>query len=246
MTAIQLMHLTKIYNSVPAVDSLDLSIEQGELFSLLGVNGAGKSTTIQMLSCLLRPTSGDALVFGDSILLNPSKVKARMNVSPQQTAIAPNLSVRENLEFISGVYGLSKTIAKKQADQMIERFGLSSVSKKRAKTLSGGWQRRLSIAMAFITEPEILFLDEPTLGLDILARRELWNIIRSLRGSVTIILTTHYLEEAEQLSDHIAILSKGTLAATGTPDELIEFSGTDNFEDAFIALCQSNETKQNT
>lgn len=238
MTAIKTENLTKKYKNKTAVDGLSLEIEKGELFSLLGVNGAGKTTTIKMLSCLSKPTSGDALLMGDSIFSSPEKVKAKTNVSPQETAVAKNLSVFDNLVFMAQIYGIKKDTAKAKAKELIERFGLTEVKNSKAKTLSGGMQRRLSIAMAIISEPEILFLDEPTLGLDVLARRELWEIIRNLHGEVTVILTTHYMEEAEELSDRIAVMQNGRLKAVGTAAELIGKTGAKNFEDAFVALAQ--------
>lgn len=235
--AIETVELTKRYQDKIAVDALNLTIGQGELFALLGVNGAGKTTTIKMLSCLLRPSSGDALLMGKSIISQPYEVKQIINVSPQETAVAPNLSVRENLELICGVYGAPRAQAKQKAQKTIAAFGMEEIAKSRAKTLSGGWQRRLSIAMALISEPQVLFLDEPTLGLDVLARRELWGLIQKLKGKITIILTTHYLQEAEALSDHIGILSKGKLKAVGTAQELMAAANTSSFEDAFVALC---------
>ncbi len=235
MTAIQTSALTKKYKDLTAVNALDLAIDEGELFALLGVNGAGKSTLIKMLSCLAKPTSGDARIFGHSIITEAHEVKKLINVSPQETAVAPNLSVRENLEFIAGIYGAKNPW--ESASREIEEMGLSSVAGKKAKTLSGGWQRRLSIAMALISEPKLLFLDEPTLGLDVIARRELWNVIKKLRSRTTVILTTHYLEEAESLSDRIGIMSHGSLVACGTAEELVALSGKGNLEDAFVALA---------
>ena len=197
----------------------------------------GKSTTIKMLSCLTQPTSGDAELMGHSILNETDKVKELINVSPQETAVAAKLSVRENLEFIARIYGSNKKEARDKTDKIIEEFSLGEIEKSKASTLSGGWQRRLSIAMALITEPEVLFLDEPTLGLDVLARRELWNVIEKLKGKMTIILTTHYLEEAESLADRIGIMARGVLCAEGTADELKAKAGNDNFEEAFITLA---------
>ena len=237
MTAIETFALTKQFGGKSVVDSLNLSIAQGELFALLGVNGAGKTTTIKMLSCLLAPTSGDAVLLGDSIVSNPFAVKAKINVSPQETAVARNLTVRENLELIAGIYGFPNDKAKAKADEMITLFALAEVAKQKTKVLSGGMQRRLSIAMALISEPSILFLDEPTLGLDVLARRELWSAILKLKGKITIILTTHYMEEAEALSDRIGILSRGKLTAVGTASELKSKTGTASLEDAFVALA---------
>lgn len=236
-TAIQTRDLTKQYDGLTAVDNLNMSIEQGELFSLLGVNGAGKTTTIKMLSCLIRPTNGDAVLLGNSVNDKPRAIKEVTNISPQETAVAANLTVRENLEFIAGIYGQDKKRASMSAVEMARQFGLEPVFGKKAKKLSGGMQRRLSIAMALITSPEILFLDEPTLGLDVLARRELWSMIKSLRGRITIILTTHYLEEAEALSDHVGVMANGRLTAIGTVAELTAQTGTDRLEDAFIALA---------
>lgn len=236
MIAIEAKNLTKKYKNITAVDGLSLTIEQGELFALLGVNGAGKSTAIKMLSCLTKPTDGDAVLLGDSIIDAPQAVKQKINVSPQETAVAPNLSVRENLELIYGIYGHDRASAKKKTIETIKSFGMTEISEQKAKTLSGGWQRRLSIAMALISEPQILFLDEPTLGLDVIARRELWKLITNLNGKITIILTTHYLEEAESLADRVGIMSKGKLKALGTPDELKKEAGTEKFEDAFLLL----------
>ena len=236
MNAIATTQLSKKYEDVTAVDNLNLSIEQGELFALLGVNGAGKTTTIKMLSCLIKPSSGEAELLGDNIISSPYAVKAKINISPQETAVAANLSVIENLVFTAGIYGQDNRTAKKSADEIASRFGLVDVKKKKAKQLSGGMQRRLSIAMALISDPQILFLDEPTLGLDVLARRELWASIKALKGKVTIILTTHYMDEVETLSDRVGIMSRGKLAAIGTVAELTKQTGTDKLEDAFVAL----------
>ena len=238
MHAIKTINLTKKYKDFPAVDNLNLQIEPGELFSLLGINGAGKTTTIKMLSCLTKPTSGDAFVGGSSIVDNAAKVKRRIGVSPQETAVAPNLSVRETLELICGIHSFSKEKSKAKVRELSAQFGLESVLNKKAGKLSGGWQRRVSIAMALISEPQILFLDEPTLGLDVIARSELWDAIRSLKGNITIILTTHYMEEAEALSDRIGIMSSGKLLALGTASELMENASADSFEKAFIAIAK--------
>lgn len=234
MNAIETQGLSKQYGDLTAVKGLDLTIREGELFALLGVNGAGKSTTIKMLSCLARPTGGDALLLGHSILTDSASVKRLISVSPQETAVAPNLSVRENLELMAGIYGGRD--GARQAGAVMEELGLAEVAHRRAKVLSGGWQRRLSIAMALITQPKILFLDEPTLGLDVLARRELWQVIERLKGSVTTILTTHYLEEAEALADRVGIMAVGELRAVGTAEELKALAGTADFEEAFVAL----------
>ena len=238
MDAIRMEGLTKKYKDVVAVDNLSLSVQKGELFSLLGVNGAGKTTTIKMLSCLTQPTSGDAFLNGKSICKDSAAVKSLIAVSPQETAVAPGLSVWENLALMCGVHGFTKEKQKVRISELTELLGLESVSKKKAGKLSGGWQRRLSIAMALISEPEILFLDEPTLGLDVLARSDLWDLIRSLKGKVTIILTTHYMEEAEALSDRIAIMKDGKLLVCDTADKIKQTAGTDNFEQAFICIVK--------
>ena len=238
MNAIKIDGLTKRYGDVLAVDDLSLCIEQGELFSLLGVNGAGKTTTIKMLSCLIEPTGGDAFLLGKSISKDSVEVKSLIAVSPQETAVALGLSVRENLELMCGVHGFTKDKRKAKMMELTELLGLNSVIDRKAGKLSGGWQRRLSIAMALISEPKILFLDEPTLGLDVLARSDLWDIIRSLRGKVTIILTTHYMEEAEALSDRIAIMKDGKLLVCETAEKIKEMAETDNFEQAFIRIVK--------
>ena len=241
MNAIETQNLTKRYKEKTAVNNLDLTVREGELYGLLGVNGAGKSTTIKMLSTLTQPTSGDAQILGSSIISDAAKGKEIINVSPQETAVAAKLSVRENLEFIAKIYGSDKRTAKAKAQEMIGRFDMEDVAKQKAGTLSGGWQRRLSIAMALISEPRVLFLDEPTLGLDVVARRELWRVIEKLKGKVTIILTTHYLEEAEALCDRIGVMSKAKLKAEGTAAELKALAGIDDFEEAFIRITE--ETK---
>ena len=238
MDAIRIENLTKKYKDVTAVDSLNLSVRKGELFSLLGVNGAGKTTTIKMLSCLIQPTDGDAFLNGKSIITESADVKRMIAVSPQETAVARGLSVYENLELMCGVHGFSREKRENKISELTELLGLGSVLKKRASKLSGGWQRRLSIAMALISEPEILFLDEPTLGLDVIARSELWELIGALKGRVTIILTTHYMEEAEALSDRVAIMKEGKLLVCDTPDGIKQTAGTDNFEQAFIRIVK--------
>lgn len=241
MDAIRIENLTKKYKDVTAVDGLSLTIFEGELFSLLGINGAGKTTTIKMLSCLTAPTSGDAFVLGKSICKETNAVKSLIAVSPQETAVAPGLSVYENLELMCGVYGFSKEKKKARIEEMTSLLGLSEILKKKAGKLSGGWQRRLSIAMALISEPRILFLDEPTLGLDVIARSELWELIRDLRGKVTIILTTHYMEEAEALSDRIAIMKDGRLLICDTADGIKKKAGTEKFEEAFVRIVKGAE-----
>jgi len=234
--AISIDHLTKKYNEKIAVDHVSFSIEKGELFGLLGVNGAGKTTLIKMLCCLTSPTSGHASILGYDIEKNQEQVKEIIAVSPQETAIAPNLTVRENLELMAGIHGYSKTEVKDKTASMIDAFSLQPYENQKSKTLSGGWQRKLSIALALISEPKILFLDEPTLGLDILGRRELWALINRLKEKTTIVLTTHYLEEAETLCDRICVMKDGQIKAIGTVEELTHMTNTETFEDAFVNI----------
>ena len=238
MFAIQAAGLVKQYKNLTAVDKLSLEIPQGELFSLLGVNGAGKTTTIKMLTCLSKPTAGDALVGGFSITREPQQVKSLIGVSPQETAIAPNLTVRENLELMCGIHGFGREKTQAMLRELSAQFSLDVVLSRKAGKLSGGWQRRVSIAMALIGEPQILFLDEPTLGLDVIARHELWDVIHGLKGKTTIILTTHYMEEAQALSDRIGIMKDGKLLAVGTVSELMEQADARDFETAFVTIVK--------
>lgn len=238
MQKIKTTDLVKKYKNLTAADKLNLEIYRGELFSLLGVNGAGKTTTIKMLTCITKPSDGDAFVGGYSVVKEPEKVKQFIGVSPQETAVAPNLSVRENLELICGIHSFSKEKTKAKIKELSKQFTLESVLNRKAGKLSGGYKRRVSIAMALISEPEILFLDEPTLGLDVISRHELWDTIHSLKGKTTIILTTHYMEEAEALSDRIGIMKDGKLLAVGTAKELKEKTGTTDFESAFLSVVK--------
>lgn len=238
MQAIKTTGLVKRYRNLTAVDALDLEIHRGELFSLLGVNGAGKTTTIKLLTGLTKPTSGDASVGGFSITENPEKIKRIIAVSPQETAVAPNLSVKENLALICGIHGFSREKTESKILELSQQFSLNDVLGRKAGKLSGGWQRRVSIAMALVSQPEILFLDEPTLGLDVIARHGLWELIRDLKGRITIILTTHYMEEAEALSDRIGIMKNGRMVAVGTSEELRIQAGAADFETAFVSLVK--------
>ena len=239
MNSIETKNLTKKFKDKVAVDNLNLSIKEGELFALLGTNGAGKTTTIKMLSGLILPTSGDIKIKDMDMKKDIFRIKEILNVSPQETAIAPNLTVLENLEFMAGVYEIKDK--DKKIDELVKQFKLDEVLKKRAKTLSGGWQRKVSIAISLINDPKILFLDEPTLGLDVIARKELWKVINSLKGKITIILTTHYMEEAEELSDRIGIMANGKLVDIGTAKELIKKTKAKNFEDAFVSIATGGE-----
>lgn len=241
MTAIKTVDLTKKYNDLAAVDKLNLEIEEGELFSLLGVNGAGKTTTIKMLSTLTAPTSGEAYVLGHDVKTESDKVKEVIDVSMQETAIARKLTVEENVEFYAALSGQSKTEIETTKEYVFEAFSLKEVARRRACTLSGGWQRKLSIALALVTKPKILFLDEPTLGLDVIARRELWKTIRELKSKMTIILTTHYMEEAEALSDRIGVMKDGKLLFVGTKEQMFNVSGKSSVEDAFIEIVSGGK-----
>ena len=234
--ALSVSHLTKCFGDIRAVDDLDLTVGEGELFALLGVNGAGKTTTIRMLTALTAPTSGSATVLGFDLIRQNREVRAVSGVSPQQTAVAGGLTVRENLMMMARIFGYGREEAKARADALIAQFSLSEVENRRAKVLSGGYQRRLSIALALVGQPKILYLDEPTLGLDVLARRELWALISGLKGSMTVILTTHYLEEAEALSDRVGVMAGGKLLALDTPAALKARAGCGNFEDAFVKI----------
>ncbi len=238
MVAIRTVGLTKRYTDTVAVDNLNLEIQQGELFSLLGVNGAGKTTTIKMLSCLTQPSAGDAYLLGKSIVRHSGQIKSVIAVSPQETAVASGLTVKENLELMCGVYGFSKQLQRDKIEELAILLGLNEVLHKKAGKLSGGWRRRLSIAMALVGDPQILFLDEPTLGLDVLARSELWDLIRVLKDKVTIIMTTHYMEEAEALSDRIGIMKDGKMLICDTADNIKITAGTDDFEQAFIRIVK--------
>lgn len=241
---IELKGLRKEFGSKAAVKALNLQIPEGSLYALLGVNGAGKTTTIRMLTGLTKPTGGEAYVMGHSILSELSEVKKLVNISPQETSVAPNLTVRENLEFIAGIYGFDKVKTAEKVREMLMQFSMEAVENQKAKTLSGGWQRKLNIAMALITEPKVLFLDEPTLGIDVLARRELWRKIEALKGKITIVLTTHYMEEAENLADEIAIMAKGELMAVGSPAELMHRTESDCLEDAFIKIVEGGSYEE--
>ena len=238
MNAAELISLRKEYKNITAVKDVSFTIKDGEVFSLLGMNGAGKTTILKMLSCLTKPTRGDALVYGHSIVKEPEKVKELIGISPQENSFAKKLTVEENLRFMCGIYGMDKEKTNKNVESIIEQFSLSDVRKQMAGKLSGGWQKRLSIAMAIITEPKLLFLDEPTLGLDVMARRDLWKIIESIKGKMSIIITTHYLEECEHLADRIAIVKEGNLKAIGTLAELQQLTGEEKLEEIFLKISE--------
>lgn len=233
MEIIKIEELSKNYKELKALDEVSFSIIEGELFGLLGVNGAGKTTLINILCGLAKPNGGHVTVGGYD-LSHINEIKKIIDVSPQETSVAMNLTVKENLEFFQNLYDIKDT---KYLNHIVESFDLTSVLKKRAKTLSGGWQRRLSIAIALISKPKIIFLDEPTLGLDVLARRELWKIIKSLKGKMTIVLTSHYLEEIEALCDRVAILNRGHLLEVGTIQEIKDHANETSFEEAFVKIA---------
>jgi ABC-2 type transport system ATP-binding protein len=236
MNIITINNVCKNYKSKKALDNVCLSIKQNELFGLLGVNGAGKTTLIKILCGLTRKTSGTITINNFNLDKEIDKIKEIIDISPQETSVANNLTVKENLEFFANIYNNNDV---KTINEIIDIFNLNEVLNQRAKTLSGGYKRRLSIAIALISKPKILFLDEPTLGLDVFARRELWNIIKKLQKNITIILTSHYLEEIENLCDRVAILSNGKLLKTGTIEEIKQITNTQNFEDAFIKLVEA-------
>ena len=236
MNIITIDNVCKNYKSKKALDNVCLSIKQGELFGLLGVNGAGKTTLIKILCGLTRKTSGIITINNFNLDKEIDKIKEIIDISPQETSVANNLTVKENLEFFANIYNNNDA---NTINEIVDIFNLNEVLNQRAKTLSGGYKRRLSIAIALISKPKILFLDEPTLGLDVFARRELWNIIKKLQKNITIILTSHYLEEIENLCDRVAILSNGKLLKTGTIEEIKQITNTQNFEDAFIKLVEA-------
>lgn len=232
---IRVENLVKKYGSTLAVNGLNLSVNSGEIYALLGLNGAGKSTTIKILCGLVKKDEGRVIIGGFDQENQANEISKIINLSPQETAVASNLTVMENLVFIAKIYGVNDY--NERAKSLIEKFELEQKINARAKTLSGGQKRKLSVAMALITNPKLLILDEPTLGLDIISRKELWKVIKSLKGSTTILLTTHYLEEAQSLADRIGVMKSGNLVAEGSADEIIKISGEDNFESAFIKLA---------
>lgn len=238
MEALRIEGLTKNYKDVTAVDGLSLTVNKGELFSLLGVNGAGKTTTVKILCGLVKADGGNAFLCGKSILTDGAEIKKIIALSPQETAVAGGLSVVENLTLFGDLHGYTKEKTVRKAEELCKLLGLEAVKNKKASKLSGGYQRRLSIAMALISEPEILFLDEPTLGLDVLARSDLWDIIKALKGKTTVILTTHYMEEAEELSDRVGIMKDGRLLVCDTPENIKTMTESESFEKAFIKVVK--------
>lgn len=236
MNIIKINHVCKNYKTKKALDNVSLEIKQGELFGLLGVNGAGKTTLIKILCGLTKKNSGEITINGFNLDIDINKIKEIVDISPQETSVANNLTVKENLEFFANIYSQNN---EKTINEVIDTFNLSEMLNQKAKTLSGGYKRRLSIAIALISKPKILFLDEPTLGLDVFARRELWKIIKKLQKNITIIITSHYLEEIENLCDRVAILSNGKLLQVGTVDYIKQITNAKNFEDAFIKIVEA-------
>ncbi len=240
MIAVQTINLSKKFKDIEAVSNLNLTIEENSIYALLGLNGAGKTTTIKMITGLLKPTNGEIIVEGNSISDNLNKIKEITSISPQESAFASNLTVYQNIMMMGEIYGMKKDECKKITQELIHNFSLEKYQNKRAKTLSGGYQRKLSLAMALVSNPKVLFLDEPTLGLDVISRRELWKLISSLKEKMTIVLTTHYMEEAEELASRIGIISNGKLIIEGRLDELLKKSNESNLENAFIKLVGGN------
>lgn len=240
MDAIKVSNLTKQFKNVLAVNNISFNVKEGEIFGVLGLNGAGKTTTIKMMSGLTRPTSGNIKVFDYDIYKDINKIKSIIGVSPQESAIANNLTVKENIELMASLYFKDKAKIKNNTERVINNLGLESYINRRAKTLSGGYKRRLSIAMALVTNPRILFLDEPTLGLDVINRHELWNVINNLKGKVTIILTSHYMEEISALVDDIAIMKNGKILMINNLGTILKSTNTNSLEEAFIKIVGEN------
>ena len=236
---IDIRNITKKFGNLIAVNNVSFTVGEKECFALLGFNGAGKTTLINILTTVLSATSGTAIIGGFDLAKDAQNIKKIINISPQETAVAKNLTVRENLQLIADLYGIND--AKNAVEETLQAFNLQEKANVVAKKLSGGQAKRLSIALAVITQPKILFLDEPTLGLDIKARQELWKTVKALKERMTIILTTHYLEEVEQLTDRIAIISRGKIKALGTLQELLDQTQQTTLESAFLQLSEEEE-----
>ena len=235
MAIISIKNVCKYFGKKCALNDVSLDISEGELFGLLGVNGAGKTTLVKILCGISKMTSGSVVIDGVDLNQDLNKIKEIVDISPQETSVASNLTVKENLQFFANIYGNTNQDC---LDEIVEKFGLGDVLNQRAKTLSGGYKRRLSIAIALISKPKVLFLDEPTLGLDVFARRDLWKIIENLKKNTTIILTSHYLDEVEHLCDRVAILESGKLICVGTVESLKETTNSETFEDVFVKLVR--------
>ncbi len=223
----------------PAVDGVSFTVEEGAFFALLGSNGAGKTTLVRCMCGLLQPDGGEVRISTQEGVRSPLACRSILGLSPQENAVGMGLTVEENLRLMGRLYRVPDLEGRVEA--LLVRFGLTKERHKRGKALSGGLGRRLSIAMALLSRPRILFLDEPTLGLDVLARRELWELLRSLRGNTTVVMTTHYMEEAQALADKIALMDRGKLLSLGTLDQLrmrAGLSGDASLEDVFVQLTK--------
>jgi ABC-2 type transport system ATP-binding protein len=237
VSAIIIKDLVKQFEDVTAVDSLNLEIKQGELFSLLGPNGAGKTTTINILNGILKPTKGTAIIAGFDVTKNLDEIKKIIGLCPQEAAVFKFLNARENIELFGNLHSVSKKALEERTDMFLELLGLAEASKRKAGGYSGGMLRKLNLTIALISDPKIVFLDEPTVGMDARARRKTWEFIGSLKDqNKTIVLTTHYIEEAEALSDRVGIIDYGKLIELGTPQELMEKYETKNLEQVFLKI----------
>ncbi|KKN48001.1 hypothetical protein LCGC14_0657210 [marine sediment metagenome] len=235
--AIVIEGLVKRFGDVLAVDDLNLEIKRGELFGLLGPNGAGKTTTINILSGLLQPTSGTAYVGGYDVKKDLKKIKELIGVCPQEAAVFKFLTGRENIELFGSLHGMSKKEAKERTEDLLKQANFTETSKRKAKGYSGGMARQLNLLIALVNNPQIAYLDEPTVGMDARARRKTWEFIGSLKEqNKTVILTTHYIEEAEALSDRVGIIDYGELIALGTPKELMKKHDSKNLEEVFLKI----------
>ena len=235
--AIIIKGLVKKFDDIIAVDNLNLEIKKGELFGLLGPNGAGKSTTINILSGLIKPTEGTAYIGGYDVRKDLKKIKELIGVCPQEASVFKFLSGRENLELFGILHGMSKKELKKRIENLLKQASFLETSKRKAKGYSGGMARQLNLLMALVNNPQIAYLDEPTVGMDARARRKTWEFIGSLKEqNKTVILTTHYIEEAEALSDRVGIIDYGKLVALGTPKELMEKHDSKNLEEVFLKI----------
>lgn len=223
---LEAQHLVKKFNDFTAVDDVSFAIEEGEVFSLLGPNGAGKTTTISMLSCLLAPTQGDAVIGGHSVDKEPMAVKKVIGVVPQDIALYEDLSALENLMFWGRMYGMGGAALKQRVAEVLEEVGLADKAKQRVKTYSGGMKRRINIAVGLLHKPRLLFMDEPTVGIDPQSRRNILDSVKALnQQGMTVLYTTHYMEEAQELSNRVGIIDHGKLIALGTQKELTQMVG---------------------
>jgi ABC-2 type transport system ATP-binding protein len=235
--AVEINNLVKRFGDVTAVDGLSLEVKQGELFGLLGPNGAGKTTTISILCSLLEPTAGSACVAGYDVTKDATKMKEHIGVCPQEAAVFKFLTGRENIELLGNLHGVDKEILRERTTSLLDEANFTEAAKRKTKGYSGGMLRQLNLLMALISDPEIVFLDEPTVGMDARARRRTWEYIGTLKDQQkTVILTTHYIEEAQALSDRVGIIDYGELIALGTPEELMEEHEVEDLEAVFLKI----------